>query len=67
MKCSSNKMVYKDCGSQYQPTCFNQEGFEGGPCQDGCFCKNGFVSDGDECIRPNECGCVWDGIMYKVE
>lgn len=65
IKCP-DKMDYKDCGTQYQATCLNQKGFEGGPCQEGCFCRPGYVSNGDECVRPRDCGCIWDGVLYKV-
>lgn len=59
-------MSFKYCGSQDQSTCFDRHGKTNGPCQEGCFCKPDLVSDGDECIYPNSCGCVWEGQMYKV-
>lgn len=35
-------------------------------CQDGCFCKLGFVEEGEDCILPEKCGCVYEGNYLKV-
>ncbi|XP_019119324.2 alpha-tectorin [Larimichthys crocea] len=26
-------------------------------CKEGCFCDDGFVLDGNRCVRPTDCGC----------
>ncbi|XP_061195829.1 zonadhesin-like [Saccostrea echinata] len=44
--------------------------FEGNctlPLAEGCKCKDGFVWDGDNCVRPNKCGCTTpDGDYISV-
>uniref|UniRef100_A0AAQ4S8D2 Uncharacterized protein n=1 Tax=Gasterosteus aculeatus aculeatus TaxID=481459 RepID=A0AAQ4S8D2_GASAC len=30
-------------------------------CQDGCQCDDGFVIDGNRCVRPTACGCYHQG------
>jgi hypothetical protein len=55
-------MDYQICGKSCLPTCSDPEGeqcADMGNCQEGCFCKDGLVYDGEsKCIRPNQCGCA---------
>ncbi|KAM6899098.1 alpha-tectorin-like [Lycodopsis pacificus] len=30
-------------------------------CQDGCQCDDGFILDGNQCVRPTACGCHHQG------
>lgn len=34
-------------------------------CTEGCFCDEGFVLSGDECVPAGECGCEHGGRYYK--
>ena len=61
MECGEN-MEYQPCGDACLPTCADRDGStcgDLGPCGEGCFCKTGFVFDGqDSCIKDTNCGCV---------
>lgn len=35
-------------------------------CQEGCFCKEGFLADGDLCVLPEDCGCIYGEQYYQV-
>lgn len=67
LTCPPN-MVFKDCGSSCPPTCDDPNGSHlcVEQCMEGCFCEEGFVADGDNCIKPHECGCSSNGIFYMV-
>ena len=61
-------MEYKYCGTACPPTCADPDGTSECEerCVEGCFCKEGFVADGDTCLRPDQCGCSSNGIFYMV-
>lgn len=63
MDCPDN-MEYSSCGPSCPSTCFNLECLEA-PCQEGCFCLDGYMADGDSCILPEDCGCLVDGVVYQ--
>ncbi|KAM3921837.1 IgGFc-binding protein-like [Leptodactylus fuscus] len=33
---------------------------------EGCYCNNGFVLSGDDCVPISECGCVFENMYYKL-
>lgn len=35
-------------------------------CQEGCYCKEGMVLDGDKCVNFGDCGCNYKGEYYIV-
>ncbi|XP_054854871.1 IgGFc-binding protein-like [Eublepharis macularius] len=35
-------------------------------CSEGCICDDGYLWDGVQCIRPDQCGCEYDGRYYPV-
>ncbi|KAL8220177.1 UNVERIFIED_CONTAM: hypothetical protein K2H54_040043, partial [Gekko kuhli] len=35
-------------------------------CSEGCVCDDGYVWDGGQCVRPEQCGCEYDGRYYTV-
>ncbi|XP_070621015.1 IgGFc-binding protein-like isoform X3 [Erythrolamprus reginae] len=35
-------------------------------CSEGCFCDEGFLRSGDSCIPEEQCGCIYNGLNYKV-
>ena len=58
-----------------QPTCWNPNPQPGvGLCPDrnstelteDCFCKEGFVWNGEECVNQGQCDCYFMGYYYKV-
>ena len=63
-------MEYKDCGNVCEPTCADPEGNDCqliGICEEGCFCKEGFVASNEACVPLEECGCTdADGNYYEV-
>ncbi|XP_042653122.1 IgGFc-binding protein-like [Tyto alba] len=59
---------YELCGSSCPATCRGQatpEGCASVLCTEGCFCDEGFVLSGDECVPAGECGCEHRDRYYK--
>ncbi|NXJ87155.1 FCGBP protein, partial [Trogon melanurus] len=59
---------YELCGTGCPATCRGPPGPEGCsslPCLEGCFCDEGFLLSGDECVPAGECGCEHGGRYYK--
>ncbi|XP_062996679.1 alpha-tectorin-like [Elgaria multicarinata webbii] len=65
--CQANSH-YELCGApcqdfclhaQIQPNCL-------GMCSEGCFCDSGYLRSGDSCIPEEQCGCLHNGLHYKV-
>ncbi|XP_075184096.1 IgGFc-binding protein-like [Anomaloglossus baeobatrachus] len=59
---------YKLCSSAFQNTCSrpNLPPIGNDHCRENCDCDDGYFLDGDRCIHRSECGCLHDGIYYKV-
>ncbi|KAK7487474.1 hypothetical protein BaRGS_00021315, partial [Batillaria attramentaria] len=36
-------------------------------CMEGCFCLPGYVKEGDRCILPEDCGCVYNETYFAVD
>nr|XP_055041674.1 alpha-tectorin-like [Misgurnus anguillicaudatus] len=34
-------------------------------CQEGCQCNDGLILNGDDCVPPINCGCLYDGRFIK--
>ncbi|XP_006822488.2 LOW QUALITY PROTEIN: uncharacterized protein LOC100375545 [Saccoglossus kowalevskii] len=63
-----NHEVYTDCKSVCPATCENMqinEGCSSALCEAGCECANGFVHDGEKCVRPSRCPCHHGGDTYR--
>ncbi|XP_053254310.1 IgGFc-binding protein-like isoform X1 [Podarcis raffonei] len=58
---------YELCGSGCPATCNSLSAPEvcEAPCTEGCFCDTGFILSGDQCVPPEECGCMFQGRYYK--
>ncbi|NXN12265.1 FCGBP protein, partial [Indicator maculatus] len=60
---------YELCGSSCPATCrgdqANPEDCSLLPCTEGCFCDQGFVLSGDQCVPAGGCGCDHRGRYYK--
>ncbi|XP_074710546.1 IgGFc-binding protein-like [Strix uralensis] len=59
---------YELCGSSCPATCRGRtipEDCASVLCTEGCFCDEGFVLSGDECVPAGECGCEHRDRYYK--
>ncbi|XP_075594391.1 IgGFc-binding protein isoform X1 [Balearica regulorum gibbericeps] len=59
---------YELCGSSCPATCRRRtvpEDCTSVLCVEGCFCDEGFVLSGDECVPAGECGCEHRDRYYK--
>ncbi|KAM8985761.1 IgGFc-binding protein-like [Ara ararauna] len=58
---------YELCGTSCPPACRGlAPACDPTPsCTEGCFCDQGFVLSGDECVPEAECGCEHRGLYYK--
>ncbi|XP_052804943.1 uncharacterized protein LOC128234628 [Mya arenaria] len=75
--CGEN-MEYKICGPLGEPTCADfrsgttpgengtLSGGDTDGCHEGCFCKEGYMLDGEDCVPEEECGCVFNDQYYSV-
>ncbi|CAM4697275.1 unnamed protein product, partial [Caretta caretta] len=59
---------YELCETHYQDLCAGSwlQKYCGHTCSEGCFCNDGYLWSGDECVLPEHCGCVHNGYYYKV-
>lgn len=66
--CGENQM-YKTCGYA-EPSCFEEETpvnmANMTDCREGCFCKDGFMRQGEQCVPKSQCGCKFMGDVLKV-
>ncbi|XP_061876209.1 IgGFc-binding protein-like isoform X2 [Colius striatus] len=59
---------YELCGTSCPATCRGPvapEDCSSALCTEGCFCDQGFVLSGDECVPVGECGCEHGGRYHK--
>ena len=61
---------YQSCGTEENTrSCYNKttdiEGTDS-ICRPGCYCKSGLIMDGDKCIEPEQCGCLYNDFYYSV-
>lgn len=59
-------MHYEASGTACKPSCFDLEGplHCPDPPAGGCFCDEGYVLSGTECILVEQCGCSVGGASY---
>jgi len=61
LECPSG-MTYKTCTKPCNPTCSDPNAdrcsIPDGVCEEGCFCEDGKVFDGEKCISKDSCGCL---------
>ncbi|XP_077312503.1 IgGFc-binding protein-like [Lithobates pipiens] len=67
MSCSPNSH-YELLGNSCPATCF---GLIAPPScipsyTEGCYCDNGFILSGEDCVSVPECGCVFENTYYKA-
>ncbi|XP_006811286.1 zonadhesin-like, partial [Saccoglossus kowalevskii] len=66
LQCPLGK-VYDPCGPACPPTCHGLVGdCMDTPCVEGCFCPMGYLLSGNECVKPDDCGCFYNGRYYHV-
>ena len=62
-------MEFSPCVLDCQPTCSDPEGNSctgAEDCEGGCQCIEGLVFNGETCILPEQCGCLFNGWRYMV-
>ncbi|KAK3577967.1 hypothetical protein CHS0354_020807 [Potamilus streckersoni] len=69
--CGENMEYFKCYNMSSQRTCTEMVSAESLPvfyesCSEGCFCKEGYVLDGNRCVLPHQCGCLYGGNYYSV-
>ncbi|KAM4703002.1 IgGFc-binding protein-like [Rhinophrynus dorsalis] len=57
---------YELCGTGCNPTCYGLSSPRTckSSCTEGCYCDNGFILSGGNCVPIAECGCLYKGIYY---
>ncbi|XP_061453706.1 IgGFc-binding protein-like [Rhineura floridana] len=65
--CQANSH-YELCGTPCQDVCLPVWIAPHCPhtCTEGCFCDKGYLRSGDSCISEEQCGCIHDGVHYKI-
>ena len=61
-------LVHFDCGPACPPTCQkkNQTLECVDQCINGCFCPHGTILDGEACVEPEQCSCIYRGESFAV-
>ncbi|XP_046691095.1 alpha-tectorin-like isoform X4 [Silurus meridionalis] len=59
---------YELCGSDCGHTCTSiiNDTCEG-TCREGCFCDDGFVRSGGNCMPVEQCGCSHNGFYFQID
>ncbi|RMC09518.1 hypothetical protein DUI87_13670 [Hirundo rustica rustica] len=69
LTCPPNS-TYSTCGLTCLPTCnipaVSSSCAAATTCVDTCVCHEGLVLDGNTCIPPSECGCVFRGLFHGL-
>lgn len=68
MKCSANSH-YEACADVCASSC---EGLTeivqcSATCMEGCECDDGYLFNGQTCVKDTQCGCYDHGKTYKVQ
>ncbi|KAM9299516.1 IgGFc-binding protein-like [Gastrophryne carolinensis] len=67
MNCPANSH-YELLGNGCPATCFNH--IAPPSCEpsytEGCYCNDGYIRSGEDCVPIPECGCVFQNIYYKM-
>lgn len=68
MKCPRNTH-YEVCADNWALTCPGLTDIvrPARECTEGCECDDGFLFNGEKCIKEKECGCFDNGRSYKVK
>lgn len=62
----TNGEQYKRCPSGCTSTCANPNPVcqQNSGCDEGCYCADGYVKEGNRCIRKAECPCTHGTTVY---
>lgn len=68
MKCPANSH-YEVCADNWALTCpgLTDLVLPTQECTEGCECNDGFLFNGEKCIKEKTCGCFDNGRSYKVK
>ncbi|XP_051776523.1 IgGFc-binding protein-like [Erpetoichthys calabaricus] len=66
--CSRNSH-YNICDSPCTTTCSDAptESPCLSPCVENCQCNDGFLRSGNQCVPPQNCGCIYQGFYYPLK
>ncbi|XP_041649854.1 IgGFc-binding protein-like [Cheilinus undulatus] len=56
---------YKECGSACPASCGPEPEVCPEICVEGCFCDEGYVRSGKDCVKKESCGCSHEGKYYQ--
>ncbi|XP_053722445.1 IgGFc-binding protein-like [Synchiropus splendidus] len=66
MDCPANSH-YELCGTDCAHTCASStDATCTQVCSEGCFCNDGFLKSGRDCVPVERCGCQYDGFYYNA-
>ncbi|XP_047672157.1 alpha-tectorin-like isoform X20 [Tachysurus fulvidraco] len=58
---------YELCGSDCGHTCTSSINVTcERTCREGCFCNEGFVRSGNNCVPVEQCGCSYNGFYFQI-
>ncbi|XP_047672189.1 alpha-tectorin-like isoform X2 [Tachysurus fulvidraco] len=58
---------YELCGSDCGHTCTRSINVTcERTCREGCFCNEGFVRSGNNCVPVEQCGCSYNGFYFQI-
>ncbi|XP_041672056.1 alpha-tectorin-like [Cheilinus undulatus] len=67
LDCTTANTHYELCGTDCGHTCAsNIDAICEHVCSEGCFCDEGFVRSGANCVPVENCGCQYDGYYYSA-
>ncbi|XP_076455942.1 uncharacterized protein LOC143290413 [Babylonia areolata] len=65
MECGENE-EFKMCGPTAEPTCLTPDPVTIDQCQENCYCMEGYVRQGDGCVRSEDCGCLYEDSLMSI-
>ncbi|XP_075763601.1 IgGFc-binding protein-like [Pelodiscus sinensis] len=59
---------YELCETHFQDLCAGSwlQKYHRLTCSEGCFCNDGYLRSGEQCVPPEQCGCEHDGHYYGI-
>ncbi|KAK3508570.1 hypothetical protein QTP70_032905 [Hemibagrus guttatus] len=66
INCAANSH-YELCGSDCGHTCTSSTNVTcERTCREGCFCDEGYVRSGGNCVPAEQCGCSYNGFYFQI-
>ncbi|KAM9434734.1 alpha-tectorin [Clarias gariepinus] len=66
LNCTDVNSHYELCGSDCGHTCTSSVN-DSCACREGCFCNEGFVRSGGNCVPAHQCGCSYNGFYVQID